>query len=157
MFSWLQLYMYVTPMQITKTINIGISHFLFQCLQFLPKNDFHVCLQQNKARKNVTRKNSLFILQKCEEGDDIHRTKILQCFISLAILFTVFFKDADARGNTFLTIYHRNATSTCISSRTTLVATLAHSNGLIRSGQGGKWDTDIPAIVPLRYQYTSKS
>ena len=87
MFSWLQLYMYVSPMQITKTINIGISHFVFQCL---PKNDLHVCLQQNKARKNVTRKNSLFILQKCEEGDDIHRMKILQCFISLAILCTVF-------------------------------------------------------------------
>ena len=39
----------------------SLTHFLFQCLQFLPKNDLHVCLQQNKARKMWQKKLSFYI------------------------------------------------------------------------------------------------
>ena len=36
----------------------------------------------NKTKQErCDRKNSSFILQKCEEGDDIHRMKILQFFL----------------------------------------------------------------------------
>ena len=38
----------------------------------------------NKTKQErCDRKNPSFILQKCEEGDDIHRMKILQFFLHL--------------------------------------------------------------------------